>query len=133
MKDGRVNSVVVPPCGDVICCLGRLPVRFPVDILGGKGRAGRPVRGFQFCLGTEPVGKLLGMFLDQRYLSAPVIQSPISDNGEITGQFTQDQTIVLANNLNAGALPVGIEIIENESIGPTLGKIDLSMSLRASE
>jgi preprotein translocase subunit SecD len=85
-----------------------------------------------FDLTSKNVGKLLGMFLDKRYLSAPVIQSPISDNGEITGQFTQDQTIVLANNLNAGALPVGIEIIENETIGPTLGKIDLAMSLKAS-
>ncbi len=85
-----------------------------------------------FDLTSKNVGKLLGMFLDHRYLSAPVIQSPISDQGQITGQFTQDETIVLANNLNAGALPVGIEIIENETIGPTLGKIDLSMSLKAS-
>ena len=85
-----------------------------------------------FDLTSKNVGKLLGMFLDHRYLSAPVIQSPISDNGQITGQFTQDQTIVLANNLNAGALPVGIEIIENQTIGPTLGKIDLVKSLKAS-
>lgn len=85
-----------------------------------------------YDLTSKNVGKLLGMFLDHRYLSAPVIQSPISDNGEITGQFTQDETIILANNLNAGALPVGIEIIENETVGPTLGKIDLAMSLRAS-
>lgn len=81
---------------------------------------------------SKNLGKYLGMFLDHRYLSAPVIQGAISDNGEITGQFTQDQTIVLANNLNAGALPVGIEIIENETIGPTLGKIDLEKSLKAS-
>jgi preprotein translocase subunit SecD len=85
-----------------------------------------------YDLTSKNVGKLLGMFLDKRYLSAPVIESPISDNGEIRGNFTQDQTIVLANNLNAGALPVGIEIIENQTIGPTLGKIDLEKSLKAS-
>jgi preprotein translocase subunit SecD len=84
-----------------------------------------------FDITSKNVGKLLGMFLDHRYLSAPVIQSPISDNGEITGQFTQDETIVLANNLNAGALPVQPVIIENETIGPTLGQIDLTMSMRA--
>lgn len=84
-----------------------------------------------YDLTSKNVGKLLGMFLDKRYLSAPVIQSPISSTGQITGQFTQDETIVLANNLNAGALPVEPVIIENETIGPTLGKIDLAMSLRA--
>jgi preprotein translocase subunit SecD len=81
---------------------------------------------------SKNVGKPLAMFLDKVYLSAPTIQSPISDNGEITGQFTQDQTTSLANDLNAGALPVTPTIIENETIGPTLGSIDLAMSLRAS-
>jgi preprotein translocase subunit SecD len=81
---------------------------------------------------SKNVGRPLAMFLDKRYLSAPTIQSPISDNGEITGQFTQDQTASLANDLNAGALPVTPTIIENDTIGPTLGNIDLTMSLRAS-
>jgi preprotein translocase subunit SecD len=78
------------------------------------------------------VGRPLAMFLDRHYLSAPTIQQPISDNGEITGQFTQDQTATLANDLNAGALPVQPKIIENDTIGATLGNIDLAMSLRAS-
>jgi preprotein translocase subunit SecD len=84
-----------------------------------------------YDLTSKNIGKYLGMFLDKRYLSAPVIQSPISDNGQITGTFTQDETTELANNLNAGALPVKPDIIENETIGPTLGAIDLVMSLRA--
>jgi preprotein translocase subunit SecD len=75
--------------------------------------------------------KPLGMFLDHRYLSAPTIQSPIYDSGQITGTFTQEQTITLANELNAGALPVSIKIVEKESIGPTLGKVDLIQSMRA--
>lgn len=78
------------------------------------------------------LGKPLAMFLDKQYFSAPTINGPISSDGVIQGQFTEDQTIELANDLNAGALPVGIEIIENDSIGPTLGKIDLAMSLKAS-
>ncbi len=82
-------------------------------------------------LTTKNVGKLLAIFLDKQYVSAAVIQSPIFDNGQITGQFTQDQTITLANELNAGALPVSVKIVENETIGPTLGKIDLVMSMRA--
>src|ERR1700722_14719812 len=75
--------------------------------------------------------KPLGIFLDHRYLSAPIVQSPIYDSGQITGSFTQEQTITLANELNAGALPVSVKIIEKETIGPTLGKLDLTQSMRA--
>ncbi|HEV3154314.1 MAG TPA: protein translocase subunit SecD [Candidatus Baltobacteraceae bacterium] len=85
-----------------------------------------------YDLTSKNLGKDLGMFLDKRYLSAPVINGAISSNGIIQGQFTQDDTIALANNLNSGALRVTPVIIENETIGPTLGKIDLEMSLRAS-
>jgi preprotein translocase subunit SecD len=82
-------------------------------------------------LTSSNLQKPLGIFLDHRYLSAPIIQSPIYDNGQITGSFTEEQTTTLANELNAGALPVSISIIEKETIGPTLGKIDLLQSMRA--
>jgi preprotein translocase subunit SecD len=82
-------------------------------------------------LTSANIQKPLGIFLDHRYLSAPIINSPIYDSGQITGTFTQEATITLANELNAGALPVSVKIIEKESIGPTLGKIDLVQSMRA--
>ena len=82
-------------------------------------------------LTTANLQKPLGIFLDRRYLSAPIIQSPIYDSGQITGSFTEEQTTTLANELNAGALPVSITIIEKETIGPTLGKLDLIQSMRA--
>ncbi|HLY03954.1 MAG TPA: protein translocase subunit SecD [Candidatus Cybelea sp.] len=82
-------------------------------------------------LTSANIQKPLGIFLDHRYLSAPIINSPIYDSGQITGTFTEEETITLANELNAGALPVSIKIIEKESIGPTLGKIDLVQSMRA--
>jgi preprotein translocase subunit SecD len=78
------------------------------------------------------LGKLLAIFLDQRYVSAATIQSPIYDSGQITGNFTSEETITLANELNAGALPAHISIIEKETVGPTLGKLDLIQSLKAS-
>jgi preprotein translocase subunit SecD len=80
---------------------------------------------------TANLGKLLAIFLDHRYVSAATIEGAIYDQGQITGQFTQEQTITLANELNAGALPASISIIEKESIGPTLGQIDLIESLKA--
>jgi preprotein translocase subunit SecD len=103
------------------------------------GQNGQPQINFQtkdpkkfLALTTANLGKLLGVFLDKRYVTAPRIDGAISDSGEIFGQFTEDQTITLANELNAGALPVRITFIENETIGPTLGKIDLTKSLYAS-
>ncbi|MDQ2662419.1 MAG: protein translocase subunit SecD [Candidatus Eremiobacteraeota bacterium] len=85
-----------------------------------------------YDLTNSNLGKPLAIFLDHHYLSSPRINGPISDSGQIEGQFTQDQTILLANELNAGALPVSVQIIENETIGPTLGHIDLVKSLYAS-
>ncbi|MBV8491164.1 MAG: protein translocase subunit SecD [Candidatus Eremiobacteraeota bacterium] len=78
------------------------------------------------------LGKLLGIFLDHRYVEAPQIQGAIYDSGEIHGSFTSEQTVTLANELNAGALPVTVKIVEKDQIGPTLGAIDLVKSLYAS-
>jgi preprotein translocase subunit SecD len=104
----------------------------------GYDQGGRPDILFQTKdaakfgkLTSSNLQKPLGIFLDHRYLSAPIIQTPIYDSGQITGTFTQEATITLANELNAGALPVSVKIIEKETIGPTLGKLDLVQSMRA--
>jgi preprotein translocase subunit SecD len=78
------------------------------------------------------LGKLLGVFLDKQYVSAATIQGVITDQGQITGNFTEDDTIRIANDLNAGALPVPATVIENDTVGPTLGGADLTASLWAS-
>ena len=78
------------------------------------------------------LGKLLGFFLDKKFVSAATIQGVITDQGQITGSFTQDDTLRIANDLNAGALPVPVTVIENDTVGPILGKIDLQKSLYAS-
>ncbi len=78
------------------------------------------------------IGKLLAFFLDKKFVSAATINSVITDSGEITGNFSEDDTIRLSNDLNAGALPVPVKVIENDTVGPILGKIDLEKSLYAS-
>jgi len=78
------------------------------------------------------MGKFLATFLDKKYMQAATIQGVISDSGEITGTFSVDQTITIANELNAGALPVAVTVIENDTVGPILGKIDLEKSMWAS-
>jgi preprotein translocase subunit SecD len=105
----------------------------------GYGQGNQPIVLFQTKnpvkfgnLTRANIDKPLGIFLDHKFVSAPNIQSPIYGSGEINGQFTQQDTILLANELNAGALPATVKIIQKESIGPTLGKIDLVKSLYAS-
>jgi preprotein translocase subunit SecD len=78
------------------------------------------------------LGKLLAVFLDKQYKSSATIQGVITDQGQITGNFTEDDTVRIANDLNAGALPVAATVIENDTVGPTLGKMDLTKSLYAS-
>ncbi len=78
------------------------------------------------------VGKPLAIFLDGQVISAPRVNEAIS-GGEavITGQFDLEQAKNLAIQLNAGALPVPITILEQRSIGATLGQESVQKSLIA--
>ena len=69
----------------------------------------------------QNVGKQLAIILDNRVVSAPVIQSQISDSGRITGSFTPQQTADLALVLRSGALPASIKYLEERTVGPSLG------------
>ena len=83
-------------------------------------------------LTTRNVGKQLAIYIDQILISAPVVQEKISGGkAQISGQFTVEEAKELARNLNAGALPVPITLISQQSVGPTLGKISLEQSLKA--
>jgi preprotein translocase subunit SecD len=67
------------------------------------------------------VGKQLAIVLDNRVYDAPVIQSQISDRGEITGPFTPQKVQDLALVLRSGALPASIKYLSEETVGPSLG------------
>lgn len=79
------------------------------------------------------IGKPLPIFLDKKMIEAPSIEGAIANSGEIHGGgMTQDSAVLLATELNAGALKVPTTLIEVENVGPTLGAIDLQKSLIAS-
>ncbi len=83
-------------------------------------------------LTTRNVGKRIAIFIDDVLISAPVVREVIpSGKAQITGSFTIDEAKELARNLNAGALPVPIKLISQNTIGPVLGKISLEKSLKA--
>lgn len=70
----------------------------------------------------DNIGNILAIFLDGTPISTPVIQSEIPDGqAVITGAGTAEEVRDLARNLNFGALPVPIELVGAESIGPVLG------------
>jgi protein-export membrane protein SecD len=71
---------------------------------------------------AENIGEAMAIVLDERVFSAPVIQSQISNRGRITlGGGSIEEARDLALVLRAGALPAPLEIIEERSVGPSLG------------
>ncbi len=78
------------------------------------------------------VGKRLAIYLDNQLLTAPTVQQKISGGqATITGKYTVDEAKNLALQLNAGALPVPVKIIQQKTIGPTLGQETVNKSLFA--
>ena len=74
-------------------------------------------------LTKKNVGNTLAIFLDGKVISAPVIRDVITGGAaSISGGFTATEARDLVRNLNFGALPVPIELISTQSIGPSLGK-----------
>jgi len=92
---------------------GRAIVSFRFDTVGGR----------MFGQTTlNNVGQQLAIVLDNEVISAPVINSPITGgSGMIEGQFTIEGVQDLALLLRAGALPAPLNILEERTVGPSLG------------
>jgi SecD/SecF fusion protein len=102
--------------------LGSPAVAFQLDRAGAR----------QFGALTEAnINKQLAIVLDNVVESAPVIQSVIHANGQITGQFTVTEAEDLAIVLRSGALPAPVKIIEQRTVGPTLGIESIQYGFRA--
>ena len=72
---------------------------------------------------AENIGQPFAIVLDDEVISAPVIQSHIpGGSGIITGRFSVEESTNLAVLLRAGALPAGLEFLEERTIGPELGQ-----------
>ena len=71
----------------------------------------------------ENVGKQVAIFLDNEVISAPTVNEAIAGGkAQISGNFTPIEAKTLVGRLNSGALPVPIELISTQTIGPSLGE-----------
>ncbi len=103
-----------------------------VDAQPSFDQNGRPAVSFRFNTSgarkfgdytLENIGAPFAIVLDDEVISAPVIQSHIpGGSGIITGRFTVEESTNLAVLLRAGALPAGLEFLEERTIGPELGQ-----------
>ncbi len=102
---------------------------------------GQPQVGLEFTSeGTKKfseitqrnVDKIVGIFLDELPITLPKVNEPIT-TGEavITGNFTLQEAKKLSIQLNSGALPVSLKVIEQRNIGATLGQESVQKSIRA--
>ena len=103
-------------------------IRF--DAAGGEGFA-------QLTKDLAGTGRSIGIFLDNALLSGPTVgpeyaQTGISGGGAvITGNYTAQTANELAVQLRGGALPVPVEIVENRTVGATLGRDSIQRSIYA--
>jgi protein-export membrane protein SecD len=95
------------------------------------GRTNEPIVSFRFNqkgalrfgkLTQENVGRPFAIVLDNKVVSAPVINEPIlGGTGQISGSFTTQEANDLAIVLRSGALPAKLTVVEERTVGPSLG------------
>ena len=105
-----------------------------------KGQVGEPVINFMLTPEGAPkfgaltgnnVNRRLAIVLDNKVVSAPVINSQINDEGVIEGQFTQQQAADLALVLRSGSLPASLTTLEERTVGPSLGRDSIRQGFTA--
>ena len=78
------------------------------------------------------IGRQLAIIIDDRVFSAPTVEGRITDEGRITGSFTQQEAQDLSLVLRSGALPASLTYLEERTIGPALGAASIRAGVTAS-
>ena len=111
---------------------GQLSIGFRLDAEGGRIFS-TLTRNYKAHGPKNPSdrGRQLAIILDETLISAPVINSEIGSQGEITGRFDAKSAQKLANELNAGALPAPMKILAETTVAPTVGEDAINSGLVA--
>ena len=104
----------------------------------GLDQYGNPVVDIEFTadgakifasVTANNVGRPLAILLDGKVISAPNVREPIAGGrAQISGDFSIEEVQDLVIKLKAGALPIPVEIVESQMVGPTLGKDSIDKS-----
>lgn len=151
--EGGKDKLTKIPQGDLfLTTLGQLIGAYPIPTnLTGRDlqkatvvfdkTTGKPQVQIQFTgqgakyfdeITKRNIGKVVAIALDNQIVSAPVVQAEIANGtAVISGSFTPDVAKNLSIALNAGALPVPLEVIAQNSVGPSLGIDSLHKSMFA--
>ena len=102
---------------------GSLAIGFRLSSEGGR-KFSTLTRNYKAHGPKNPTdkGRQLAIILDDQLISAPVIQSEIGSQGQITGRFDAKSAKKLADELNAGALPAPMKILAETTVAPTVGQ-----------
>lgn len=125
--------------------LRELPVVQGDDLVdaqpGFDQRTNEPIISFRFNQSgarkfgnftKDNVGRPFAIVLDNKILSAPVIREPIlGGSGQISGSFNVETASQLAIQLRSGALPTPLTIVEERTVGPSLGADSIDDGIRA--
>lgn len=147
-QQAGINALLLPLKEKTGVAAGKLAVERVPDITGdmltdaqSNFRDGMPVVSFRFngigakrfCdVSTKIVGKPFAIVLDGEILSAPNIREPIcGGSGEISGNFTVQEASDLALLLRAGALPAPLDVVEERTIGASLGEDSVAAGKKA--
>jgi len=134
----KANSVQVGKDGKATVDLGEQYVPTPLTgrfldhaTLDFNQTTGEPIVSLQFNdagsllfekITSENIGKTVAIFLDGQPISIPLVNEAITGGkAQISGNFKPVEAKLLVGRLNSGALPVPINLISTETVGPTLG------------
>jgi SecD/SecF fusion protein len=109
-----------------------------VDFTGPGQRAWEQLTGQAACAAPGDPTRRVAIVLDGEVISSPSVGAQVpcgvgitGGTTQITGQFSQDEAQDLAALIQGGALPVPVEIIEQRTVGPTLGAAAIDASVQA--
>lgn len=132
-KDGSSPSISFVPLGITGADLKSSKVVF-------DQKTGKPSVSFEVLSSGQKkfeeatrrlVGKRMIILLDKTIVTDAVVQDVLTTGGQISGNFTVDEANEMSDLLNSGALPVPVKLVEEKTIGATLGVDSVAKSIKA--
>ncbi|MCD6416173.1 MAG: protein translocase subunit SecD [Planctomycetes bacterium] len=114
--------------------------RYLSQVYPGRDQLGAPAVDFQLnSVGAKKFGPITGnnigwhlaIILDGVLKSAPVIKHEITNAGQITGDFSREDVNDMVTILRAGSLPMDIQLLQESTVGPQLGRDSIRQGLLA--